>query len=220
MKPYRRFEDFDSENIWFEKMPDLGPSAAQFVALAQACRRCSRMDGVRRVIGPKNGDWNAEVMFVGEAPGRLGAERTGIPFFGDVSGERFEQILSEMGLHREEVFVTNAVLCNPLDEIGRNARPTRGEIENCRPHLREAVRLVDPRFVVALGRVALNALARIDPHALDLSDAGQRLFPWSGRHLAVLFHPSPRSAVHRKWDRQQQDARRLGRRIHQARKRS
>ena len=106
--------------------------------------------------------------------------------------------------------MTNAVLCNPRDEKGRNTRPARVELDACRDHLVETLRVVDPQFVVTLGRVALESTRRIAPHGLELSDAGGPFIDWQGRRLGVLYHPSARSAIHRSWRRQQNDARRLG----------
>ena len=86
------------------------------------CAACPAM-GCRPVLSPANGSAGAGVLFVGEAPGRFGAGRTGVPFQGDVAGQRFERLLAEAGLRRAEVFVTNAVLCNPRTADGRNDRP-------------------------------------------------------------------------------------------------
>src|SRR3712207_6403845 len=99
--------------------------------IVSGCRLCPRMEGRARVLGRKNGGLFARVLFVGEAPGRLGADRTGMPLSGDRSGNTFERLLRAARLTREEVFITNAVLCNPRDEKGRNARPMKSELNNC-----------------------------------------------------------------------------------------
>lgn len=65
---------------------------ATVVSRAQSCRACPEMDGCTRVLSDANGPVDARVMFIGEAPGRLGAERTAVPFHGDVAGENFEKI--------------------------------------------------------------------------------------------------------------------------------
>ena len=96
---------------------------AALVARAQACTRCARMAGRRRVLGPGNGPSDARVLFVAEAPGRFGGDRTAVPLHGDRSGATFAHLLAAAGLDRGEVFVTNAVLCNPRDPAGRNTRP-------------------------------------------------------------------------------------------------
>jgi uracil-DNA glycosylase family 4 len=148
-------------------------------------------------------------MFVGEAPGRHGAGRSGVPFSGDESGRRFEELLTLAGLRREDVFVTNAVLCNPLDASGNNRRPLPREVRACLTHLRAQIEAVDPEIVVALGGVALDALGRIEPHCATLACAGEPV-PWIGRTLVALYHPGRRAIVHRSISAQEADWRALG----------
>jgi uracil-DNA glycosylase family 4 len=177
---------------------------------AHSCQLCPRMGCSRKVLSDRNGDWSAEILFVAEAPGRLGAEVTGIPLFGDRTGDRFDEILAHMKLRRSDVFLTNVVLCNPRDNAGNNDTPTRLEINNCFSFLKRTIQYVDPTVVIALGRVALEALKRIDGHGLSLKESGGRLHSWNGRHLGVLYHPGPRTAIHRPWKLQLEDAKKLG----------
>jgi uracil-DNA glycosylase len=167
------------------------------------------MGNSKRVLTDLNGPWDAQVMFVAEAPGRLGAELTGVPLFGDRTGDRFEELLRVMGWNRGDVFITNAVLCNPRDEHGNNDTPTRKEIASCSRLLRRTIEVIDPLLVVALGRVALNALRTISDHEADLKTNAGTVIPWANRRLGILYHPAPRTAVHRKWIAQKRDARRL-----------
>ena len=182
---------------------------AVLVAQAQACTRCARMAGRRRVLGPGNGPADARLMFVAEAPGRFGGDRTAVPLHGDRSGATFAYLLATAGLDRGAVFVTNAVLCNPRDAAGRNARPTPGELRNCRDHLAAQIAVVDPPWVVALGQTALRALALIAPHGLRLAADVGRPAPWHGRSLIALYHPSPRALIRRPLAAQVEDYRRL-----------
>lgn len=167
------------------------------------------MAASRRVLSNLNGDWAADVMFVAEAPGRLGAELTGIPLFGDRTGIRFSHLLAEMRWERSEIFTTNAVLCNPRTAEGRNDVPSRTEIANCGRLLERTINVVNPIVVIALGRVALEALGRIAGHGCTVREHCGTLTPWGGRYLGVLYHPGPRTQVHRKWEEQLKDARRL-----------
>ncbi len=176
------------------------------IARAQGCKLCPRMAHSRRVLTTANGSFNAKVLFVGEAPGRLGAERTGIPFCGDRSGERFEQLLAAMKWNRADVFITNAVICNPRDAAGNNDVPNRTELSNCSQLLRSTIDMLNPSTVIAVGNVALESLRSICHHTLLLREAAGRVFPWHGRRLGVLYHPGPRSAVHRSWELQIRDA--------------
>jgi len=178
----------------------------QLVEDAQACVLCPRMSRSRRVLGDLNGPWDAKVMFVAEAPGRLGAEKTGIPLFGDRTGDRFDELLQAMHWHRCDVFITNAVLCNPRDVDGNNGVPSPTEISNCSSFLRRTIDLVNPLVVVSLGRVSLKALALVCDHALELRTAVGELIDWYGRKLGVLYHPGPRTSVHRPWQKQLRDA--------------
>jgi len=164
---------------------------ALLVDRVQRCRACPRMEGRRRVLGEGNGSLRPVVMLVGTAPGRHGAERTGVPFSGDRSGEALDQLLRRAGLDREDVFITNAVLCNPQDARGRNDEPTAAELRACRAHLAETIAVVDPPLVVALGRTAHAALARI-ARAPRWGEALGTAHPWNGRRLAATYHPGPR----------------------------
>lgn len=163
----------------------------------------------RRVLTQLNGNWNAHVMFIAEAPGRLGAEVTGVPLFGDRTGDRFEELLKVMGWSRSAVFITNAVLCNPRDGNGNNDRPTAKEIRSCSKLLERTIEAVNPQLVVALGRVALEALAAIASHECDLRSSVGEVVVWHQRHLGVLYHPGPRTVIHRPWDKQVKDAKRI-----------
>lgn len=160
----------------------------------------------RRVLSDLNGPWDSQVMFVAEAPGRLGAERTGIPLFGDRTGDRFDELLGAMNWHRCDVFITNAVICNPRDAKGNNSSPSSIEISNCSSFLRRTIEMVNPLIVISLGRVALKALNSVGTHDLELSTSAGKLVDWHGRRLGVLYHPGPRTAVHRSWHQQLKDA--------------
>jgi len=182
---------------------------------ASECRACGDM-GCRAVLGPANGRASARVLFVGEAPGRLGAGITGVPFSGDVAGARFERLLGAARLNRHDVFITNAVLCLPLDAKGRNRTPRTSEVRNCSALLSETIAAISPELVVAMGRVALDAVRRIEPVALELKDAGRDPLRWNGRELAVVYHPGARSQVFRSWDQQTEDWVHLGKWIVEA----
>lgn len=179
------------------------------IATVAACRRCPAMEGRRRVLTRANGSIDAPVLFIAEAPGRGGAERTGVPFSGDHSGRTFFRLLAEAGWAREDVFITNAALCNPQSPTGANRPPARQELANCRDHLRATLALVAPRVVVTLGAVALGALGKIEPHGLKLTNARGTPHPWHGRVLVPLYHPSPKVLAWFPYDRMAADFRAL-----------
>lgn len=163
------------------------------------------MCGSARVLGLSAGSLSAKVMFVGEAPGRLGADQTEIPFHGDVAGRNFEEFLEFAGIHRSDIFVTNAVLCNPKDEKGNNATPTSGEIENCAVHLERQIELIEPDIIISLGAVALRALGIVEKHGLSLSSHVRTAHSWNGRLLIPLYHPGQRALIHRSRANQRSD---------------
>lgn len=186
-----------------------GCAFTALVGTVSSCRRCPRMEGRTRVLGDANGPLTARMLFVAEAPGRFGADAMGIPLTGDRTGRTFDLLLASAGLRRSDLFITNAVLCNPRDAQGRNDRPTRREIANCSSHLLRLLAILDPAWVVTLGVVALQAVGAIEPHtALLQRDVGQSI-PWFGRFLVPLYHPGPRALIHRPLYLQERDYRRL-----------
>lgn len=165
---------------------------AQIEREAAACRLCPALCERRAVLSHRNGRVGAaNVMFIGEAPGRQGGDRTRVPFSGDQSGRNFERFISSIGLTRASLFITNAVLCNPRTSSGANRKPTREEIVNCSDFLRRQIDAVDPSVIVTLGAVSLDALRRIEYHELFLKEAAGQVYEWSGRLLVPVYHPSP-----------------------------
>lgn len=182
---------------------------ARFDALAAeaaACRLCDAMCGRTAVLSERNGSVEACVMFIGEAPGRQGGDRTRVPFSGDKSGHNFGRYIASINLARDEIFITNSVLCNPRKESGANRKPSVGESVNCAAFLRRQLELVNPQVVVTLGAVALAALGRIEYHQFSLKDWAGRVCVWNKRLLVPLYHPSPQVlASHRREDAQLRD---------------
>ena len=189
-----------------------GGEFAALIAEAAACRRCPAMCGRSAVLSGLNGRPGARVMFVGEAPGRQGGDRTRVPFSGDQSGRNFTRYLASTGLAREEVFITNAALCNPRAETGANRKPTREEVANCSEFLRRQLEVVAPPVVVTLGAVSLAALRAVEYHQLTLKENVGQIREWNGRLLVPLYHPSPQVlASHRREAQQLEDYRSVAR---------
>lgn len=177
---------------------------------ASRCNLCTRMYGRTRVLSEKNGNIDSEVVFVGEAPGRLGADRTGIPLYGDQAGQNFERLLYFAGLTRQEVFITNAVLCNPRDEKGNNAAPTREEVRNCSLHLSILIDIIEPELIVPLGQCALSALQTIEAHRIELRRDVRKPVKWGKYTILPMYHPGPRAAIYRSITDQKEDFSLLG----------
>jgi DNA polymerase len=163
----------------------------------QSCARCPALVASRRRIVHGYGDPRAQVVFVGEAPGRHGADRTGIPFSGDKSGRALQRLLIELGLEDEPApadrprlrcFLTNAVRCCPAN----NRTPTPREIANCAHLLDLELNGLPARIVVPVGRIALREVGRrylgCDPGPIRQVHAAQ--LRASERVIVPLIHPS------------------------------
>ena len=171
----------------------------ELVEQAASCTRCPAMCGRSAVLSNLNGSPRARIMFIGEAPGRKGADRTRVPFSGDQSGANLDRFLQSIDLRREQIFITSAALCNPRAESGANRKPTQKELSNCSEFLRRTIALIDPRVIVTLGSVALEALKRIQYHELNLRDSAAQIHSWQQRTLVPIYHPSPQVlASHRR----------------------
>ncbi|MFH1648461.1 MAG: uracil-DNA glycosylase family protein [Patescibacteria group bacterium] len=171
----------------------------------QHCSLCRRLFYRTKVFSHLNGNIDSKVLFIAEAPGRFGADRTGIPLFGDRTGDIFESLISTIGWKREQIFLTNAVLCNPREENGNNGSPTKEEIIDCSPYLEMTIELIQPEVIVPLGKIALDSLSCICPHSLTLKNNVVKLIPWNRRYIFPLYHPSPRALIHRSFIKQCSD---------------
>lgn len=186
-------------------------SFGALAAEASVCTRCPAMCRKTAVLSELNGSLDAQVLFIGEAPGRKGADRTRIPFSGDQSGKNFDRYLASINLTRDQIFITSAALCNPQTGSGANRRPTQREISNCSEFLRRTIELVNPQVVISLGSVALDALRRLSPHELTLKVHTAQMHSWNGRILMPIYHPSPQVlASHRREEEQLGDYKLVG----------
>jgi len=173
------------------------------------------MCGRSAVLSELNGSPEARIMFIGEAPGRKGADRTRVPFSGDQSGANLDRFLNSINLTRKQIFITSAALCNPRSESGANRKPSQRELANCSSFLQRTIEVVDPRVIVTLGSVALEALKRIQYHELSLKESASRIHSWNNRVLVPIYHPSPQVlASHRREAEQLQDYQVVGKACH------
>lgn len=181
----------------------------QFLAVCQkagVCQICPDLADKKAVLSELNGNLNPKVFFIAEAPGRQGADRTRRPFYGDKSGENFQKFLDSIGLKREEIFITNSVLCSPRKENGANRSPKKSEIKNCSAFLQKQLQIIQPKIVATLGSVALEALKAIEYHQISLKNDIGNSFEWNDIILVPLYHPSPQViASHRRFDEQLRD---------------
>ncbi len=128
-----------------------GEALAAVAAEAQGCTAC-KLSGGRQHVVFGSGNPDAELMLVGEGPGAA-EDREGLPFVGP-AGELLTKILRAIGMERSEVYIANVVKCRPP----HNRDPESDEVTACRGYLERQIELVQPRVIVALGRVAAQAL--------------------------------------------------------------
>ena len=173
---------------------------------AQSCFICEQMQDKIAVLSEANGNINPKVMFIAEAPGRQGGDRTRKPFCGDKSGENFQKFLDSIDLKREDVFITNSVLCSPRKPSGANRKPTKKEMKNCSDFLRKTINLINPQIIATLGSVALEALKLLEYHQFNLKTDAGKILCWKEQTLVPLYHPSPQVlASHRRENQQIED---------------
>jgi len=131
------------------------------------------------------GNANADLMFVGEAPGRVEDEQ-GLPFVGR-AGQLLDQLLGEVGLSRKDVFITNVLCCRPPG----NRDPQPEEIEACKPYLYRKVELIEPKVVCTLGNFATRLLTRSSRGIMSVRGKPQ-VHELGGRWVRVypLCHPA------------------------------
>jgi DNA polymerase len=122
------------------------------------CVKCAHLAASRRNVVFGVGDINAQLMFVGEAPG-ADEDAQGEPFVG-LAGQLLTKIIQAMGLSRDSVYIANILKCRP-DTPGQstgNRKPTAEEMQTCIPYLHEQIDLIRPRVLVALGATAVEGL--------------------------------------------------------------
>lgn len=157
----------------------------QVYAQTQACVRCAELAATRKTVVFGAGNADAELMFVGEAPGASEDEQ-GVPFVGR-AGKLLETLLGEIGMARSEVFIANVLKCRPPG----NRDPQPIEIENCNEYLYRQVELIQPTVICTLGNFSTKLLrddptgiTRLhgQPQVLTLGRRAVRLYP--------IFHPA------------------------------
>jgi uracil-DNA glycosylase family 4 len=169
------------------------------------CTRCLLHRGRTKAV-PGVGPSNAEIMFIGEAPG-FHEDQQGLPFVG-AAGNFLDELLESIGLKRQEVFIANVIKCRPPG----NRDPLPEEIEACKPYLDRQIELIQPKLVVTLGRFSMARAfpkARISHiHGQPRKIGGVIYYPMY-HPAAALHQPSLRPTV-------EEDMRRIPELIEQA----
>lgn len=154
---------------------------------ALVCQKCPHLVTSRTQVVFGVGNLDAELMFVGEAPG-ADEDRQGEPFVGR-AGQLLTKIISAMGYGRESVYIANILKCRPDVAPGsRGNRPPREEeMETCKPYLLSQIEIIRPRVIVALGLTAVNGLLGLKS---TMGSVRGRWHPFRGVPVMATFHPS------------------------------
>ena len=157
----------------------------EVLAQARSCTRCPELAATRKSVVFGSGNADADLMFIGEAPGASEDEQ-GLPFVGR-AGKLLDQLLAGIGLDRPSVFIANTLKCRPPG----NRDPQPVEIENCRSYLLRQVELIEPSVICSLGNFSTKLL-RADPtgitrlhgrpEVIELGSRAVRLYP--------IYHPA------------------------------
>jgi uracil-DNA glycosylase len=152
---------------------------------ATGCQRCPQLAATRKTVVFGSGNADADLMFVGEAPGAREDEQ-GLPFVGQ-AGRLLDQLLSEIGLARGDVFVANVLKCRPPG----NRDPLPQEIENCQDYLYRQLELIEPKVVCTLGNFSTKLL-RGEPTGITRLHGREELRTIGPRavRLYPIFHPA------------------------------
>src|SRR4051794_18462498 len=153
---------------------------------ARGCVRCPQLAAARTTVVFGSGNADADLMFVGEAPG-ANEDKRGLPFVGQ-AGRLLERLLEEIGLQRSDVFIANVLKCRPPG----NRDPLPSEIESCSDYLRAQLELIRPKVVCTLGNFATKLL-REDPTGITRLHGRAEVREVMGARtvrLLPLFHPA------------------------------
>lgn len=176
----------------------------QLCQSATECRDCPNVFHKLTYLNMNNGDIDSPIMFIGEAPGFVRNPDNRLKsFYGNQSGWNFEHLLRSIGINRDSVFVTNALLHTPVkpsdtkydNDYGflQIRPPSKGEIMKCGKFLRAQLALVNPRIICTLGRAALSSCQMTLPGFpnLNLYLHIAKAHYWNDRIIYPLYHTSP-----------------------------
>ena len=152
---------------------------------ARGCLRCPQLASSRQNVVFGAGNANADLMFVGEAPGKNEDEQ-GLPFVGQ-AGKLLNQLLGEIGMERGDVFIANVLMCRPPG----NRDPQPVEVENCQGYLLEKIALIQPRVICTLGNFSTKLL-RGDQTGITRVHGRDEIRVIGSRavRLLPLYHPA------------------------------
>ena len=165
-----------------DELPVLNKSAALTEILDDIgeCTRCRLHKGRTKLVFGV-GNVNADIMFIGEGPG-ADEDKQGEPFVGR-AGQLLNNMISAMGIRREDVYIANVVKCRPPD----NRTPEKDECDTCSPFLMRQIEVIQPKMIVALGAVAAKNLLGVNDSMANLRG---KIYDFKGTKLVATYHPA------------------------------
>lgn len=143
------------------------------------CKKCPLWRGAKNAV-PGEGPEDTKIMFVGEAPGRK-EDLTGRPFVGR-AGKLLTQLMEQVGIKRENVFITSVVKHRPP----QNRKPNKEEINACLPYLKKQIEIISPKKIVILGRTAFDEVIGLG----ELKDCRGKWLKIKNRFYLCTYHPA------------------------------
>ena len=153
---------------------------ADLEKIALACEKC-RLAKTRTQVVYGVGNPNADLMFIGEAPGR-DEDIQGQPFVGR-AGQLLTDIIKAMKLTRDDVYIANVIKCRPPE----NRNPEPDELEACRPWIRRQIEIIQPKVIVTLGRFALQSLTE---KSYGITAVRGQWLDYNGIKVMPTYHPA------------------------------
>ena len=166
-------------NLFMEDFQKAG-SVTELYDLINGCLKCS-LGKTRKSFVFGDGNPNADVMLIGEAPG-ADEDEQGIPFVGR-AGKKLNEILNAINFEREEVYIANIVKCRPPN----NRNPLPEEMETCIPYLYKQIELVKPKVILCLGLVASHALLQ---NKATLTSLRGNVYEFNNIKVMATYHPA------------------------------
>ncbi|MBS3163050.1 uracil-DNA glycosylase [Candidatus Woesearchaeota archaeon] len=154
-----------------------------FEALKQEylqCKNCPKLMKSRSQVVFGSGNPNSKILFIGEAPG-ANEDKQGIPFCG-MSGQILTQLLNQVGLSREDIFITNTILCRPE----KNRNPDKNEVENCRKRLDHLISIMQPEIIVTIGNFATDRII----NKTGVTSIHGQVFKYNNISVVPVIHPA------------------------------
>ncbi|MBC8214564.1 MAG: uracil-DNA glycosylase [Candidatus Marinimicrobia bacterium] len=159
---------------------EVSSSLVEYSNQISDCEKCS-LHSIRTNFVFGVGNPSADIVFVGEAPGKQ-EDLLGEPFVGR-AGKLLDKIIAAINLTRDDIYICNVLKCRPPD----NRNPNTSEVEQCEPYLKTQLKIIEPKLIVALGRVAAKTLLKVD---LPLGEMRKQSYSYEGIDAIVTYHPA------------------------------